>query len=304
MEKQPLVSIVTPSFNMGGWLVQAIESVLSQDYPRIEYIVMDGGSSDGTLAILQRYEDRLRYVSAPDRGAADAINRGFAMSHGSIVAWLSADDIYLPGAVRSAVDALASAPDAVAVYGRGNWIDERGQVLAPYPTLQPFDPAMLARQCFICQPACLMRRAALDSVGMLDSSLHSAFDYDLWIRLSRRGRFESVPECLADSRMHRGNKSLGQRGLMFREGMLVLQRHYGYVPPEWIWAALQYARDGKDQFSEPSRLSTSVYLMSLPVGSLRNYRHIWQYWKEWGALDLPRKLAGAASRLFSASRAR
>ncbi len=301
---QPLVSIVTPSFNMAGWLVQTIESVLSQDYPRIEYIVMDGGSTDGTLAILQRYRDRLQHVSAPDGGAADAINRGFAMSHGSIVAWLSADDIYLPGAARSAVDALASAPDAVAVYGQGNWTDEQGNALGRYPTLQPFDPAMLARRCFICQPACFIRRAALDSAGRLDSSLQSAFDYDLWIRLSRHGRFASVPEYVATSRMHRGNKSLGQRSLMFREGMLVLERHYGYVPPDWIWAALQYARDGKDQFFEPSRLSTSVYLMSLPVGSLRNYRHMWKYWREWGAPGLPGKLASAASRLFSVSRAR
>ncbi len=304
MHPQPLVSIVTPSFNMAAFLVETIESVLSQDYSSIDYTVMDGGSTDGSLAILERYRDRLRYVSASDGGAADAINRGFKLSRGSIFAWLNADDTYLPGAVRSAVDALRSAPAAPAVYGQGHWTDETGHVIDRYPTMQPFDPAVLARRCFICQPACFMRREAFEKAGMLDASLQSAFDYDLWIRLSRLGEFAWIPDYLANSRMHRGNKSLGQRSLMFREGMLVLRRHYGYVPPEWIWASLQYARDRKDQFFEPSRLSTKAYLMSLPVGTFRNHRHMWRYWKDWGIPDVPAKFAGAAKRLFCGWRAR
>jgi len=116
---EQLVSIVTPSFNSAQFIERTIQSVLAQDYPRIEYIVMDGGSTDGTVEILERYRARLSFVSARDNGAAEAINRGFARASGSIFAWLNADDTYLPGAVAAAVSALASCPEAAAVYGEG-----------------------------------------------------------------------------------------------------------------------------------------------------------------------------------------
>src|SRR4051794_35635564 len=123
MDSEPLVSIVTPCLNSAPYIERTIESVLAQDYPRIEYTVMDGGSTDGTLAVLERYGGRLRHVSAPDGGAADAINKGLARSQGSIVAWLNADDEYLPGAVSLAVRELLGRPDAAVVYGEGVWID-------------------------------------------------------------------------------------------------------------------------------------------------------------------------------------
>jgi glycosyltransferase involved in cell wall biosynthesis len=117
MAEEPLVTIVTPSYNMGAFLSETIDSVLSQDYPRIEYLVMDGGSTDGTVGILRRYGNRLRYLSAPDHGAADAINRGCESSQGSIFAWLNADDRYLPGAVSAAVRQLMAAPGVAVAYG-------------------------------------------------------------------------------------------------------------------------------------------------------------------------------------------
>jgi glycosyltransferase involved in cell wall biosynthesis len=155
----PLVSIVTPSFNMAKYLTETIESVLSQDYPRIEYIVVDGGSTDGSLEILERFKDRLCYVSGPDRGPSDAAHRGFRQSHGQILAWLNADDSYLPGAVSKAVSYLQAHPDTDVVYGEGWWIDESGAVLGRYPTL-PFDVKVLERDCFICQPAAFVRASA------------------------------------------------------------------------------------------------------------------------------------------------
>src|SRR5579859_651809 len=114
---------------MGRFLEATIQSVLSQDYPNIEYIVMDAGSTDETLAILERYKDRLQFHSGTDAGTADAINKGFARSHGSIFAYLNADDIYLPGAISTALRALASEPKAGVVYGDANWVDEQGRVL-------------------------------------------------------------------------------------------------------------------------------------------------------------------------------
>jgi len=289
---EPLVSIVTPSFHSGEFLEQTIESVLAQDYPRIEYIVMDGGSTDGTLAILERYRDRLQFVSEPDQGAADAINRGFERSRGQILAWLGADDLYLPGAIAAAVEAFAAAPDAAVVYGEAYWIDETGKRLARYPTVSPYRPQVFAKECAVCQPACFIRREPAESVGLLNASLQSAFDYDLWIRLSQRYRFQAIPRELAASRMHRRNKSLGQKRQMFEETIGLLRKHYGYVPVQWMYGYVSFLRDGGDQFFTPLRPSTGAYLESLIAGSRQNSGHLLRYWSEWTGTALGRMRRG------------
>src|SRR5258706_10017309 len=140
VDQQPLVSVITPCLNAARFIERTIDSVLTQDYPHVEYIVMDGGSTDETVAILERYGARVRYSSSPDKGASDAINRGFLESRGSIFAWLNADDIYLPGAITAAVRCLRSVPEAVVAYGEGVWIDESGCELGAYPTVSPYDP--------------------------------------------------------------------------------------------------------------------------------------------------------------------
>ncbi|MBZ5725168.1 MAG: glycosyltransferase [Acidobacteriia bacterium] len=281
MDPAPLVSIVTPCFNAGRFLARTIESVLAQDYPRIEYIVMDGGSTDETPGILEGYGGRLQYLSARDGGAADAINRGFLRSAGSIFAWLNADDTYFPGAISAAVHGLLSAPEAAVAYGEGLWIDERGEVLGRYPTVTPYHRSMFERECGICQPASFLRREAFAAVGMLHADLQLAFDYDLWIRLSLQHRFVAVRETLAASRMHRANKSLGQKRLMFQENIGVLRRYYRYVPVNWVYGYLSFLRDGRDQYFEPLRHSALVYLASLAAGSYYNRRHLLRYWSEW-----------------------
>ena len=280
MQEDPLVSIVTPSYNSAAYLKETIESVLSQDYPRIEYIVVDGGSTDGTIEILERYKERLRYVSGPDSGAAEAINRGFEVSHGSIFAWLSADDTYLPGAVSTAVRYLTSDPNLAAVYGEAYWVSGQGAVLGRYPT-QPFDPELLGRECYICQPASFLRRAAFQEVGMLDAALESAFDYDLWIRMSKRYRFSELQERLATSRMHGCSKTLGRRAQVFRETFRILKRHYAYVPFQWVYGYCCYLLDKRDQFYEPLRPSIFKYFLSPPLGCCYNWDQIGRYWREW-----------------------
>src|SRR5689334_8134393 len=149
---------------MDGYIVQTIESVLSQDYPNIEYIVIDGGSTDGTLKTLASYGDRLRYFSEPDKGPSDAVHKGFQHARGEIFAWIGADDIYLPGAVRTGVEALMVRPEIDVIYGEGNWIDGHGAVIARYPTL-PFDAKVLEWDCFICQPASFFRASAYRRCG-------------------------------------------------------------------------------------------------------------------------------------------
>jgi glycosyltransferase involved in cell wall biosynthesis len=281
IDRLPLVSVVTPSLNSERFIARTVESVLGQDYPNIEYIVVDGGSTDGTLAILDRYRNRLKYTSGPDGGVADAINKGFAQSRGSIFGWLSSDDTYLPGALSRAVGRLLDVPEAAVVYGEAIWVDEHDDVLGSYPIETPFRPSMLERECSICQPASFMLRDAFEKIGRLDSSLHFAFDYDLWIRLSRQYSFTASPECFAASRMHRGTITLGQRRPVLEENIRLLRRHFGYVPVNWIYGYLSFLRDGRDQFFSPLRHSPLVYLGALAVGTYYNSRYPWRYWSEW-----------------------
>ena len=276
----PLVSIVTPCFNAARFIAETIESVLAQDYPRVEYIVMDGGSTDDTLDILRRYGDRLTWVSQKDRGAADAINRGFAASHGEIFAYLNADDVYLPGAISNAVRAFEESPEAQLIYGGGIWIDEGGQRIGPYP-VRDFDASLFARECFICQPATFLRREVFGNSGGLDPGLQLTFDYEFWMRLARVHSMLRIDQTLALSRMHRSNKSLGQRREVFRETFHILQRHYGYVPFEWIYSYLCNRADGRDQFFEPLEPSILRYLESLPLGLWTNRAAMGKYLAEW-----------------------
>lgn len=272
----PLVSIVTPCFNAARFIEKTILSVLAQDYPRIEYVVMDGGSTDGTVAILERYADRIKFISEPDHGAADAINRGFALTHGEIFTYLNADDLLLPGAVSTAVKGF----EGDVVYGDAWWINESGEHIARYP-VRDFDPALLARECFICQPASFLSREAFERAGRMDPSLHLTFDYELWMRVAKSGRFRRIEGVLAASRMHRENKSLGQRGAVFLETFRILKRHYGYVPFQWIYGYLCHRGDRRDQFFEPFRPSMWHYFESLPMGLWMNRRYAFRYLAEW-----------------------
>ncbi len=276
----PLVSIVTPCFNAARFLAEAVESVLSQDYPSIEYIVADGGSTDGTLDILERYRGRLRYFSGKDAGPSDALHRGLLQAHGEIFAWLNADDIYLPGAVRTAVEFLAGHPEIDVAYGEGYWIDENGKTIRRYPT-RPFDGKLLERDCFICQPAAFFRASAYRLCG-LDPEVKLSFDYDLWIRMAKRGlRFAALPQRLACTRMHVAADTLHKRDDIFRTSMGLLKRHYGYVPLPWVFGYTAYLADGRDQFFEPLRPSFRVYLASLPAGFRYNPKRRLRFLGEW-----------------------
>lgn len=276
----PLVTVVTPSYNMREFLEYTIESVLSQDYPRIDYIVMDGGSQDGTVELLEKFKGRLRYWSAPDDGPAAAINEGLKRSRGEICAWLSADDTYLPGAVSTAAGRLVACKDIDVVYGDGIWVDRAGVLIGKYPTAD-YNPDLFGKECFICQPAAFFRRTAFELAGGLDATLRSAFDYDLWVRFSRRVCFERIPVTLATSRMHAANKSLRERSLMFRESISLLQHYFGYVPFQWIFGYTCYLLDRRDQFSSPLAPSFLKYCCSLPVGCWYNRSRMFKFIREW-----------------------
>lgn len=280
MPDLPLVSIVTPVYNMADYVEETVRSVLTQDYPHIEYVVKDGGSTDGTLEILERYRGRLTLISGPDQGTADAVNRGFRLSRGEIFAFLHADDTYLPGAVRAAVEYLTGHPAAGGVYGEADWIAPDGSPLGRYPT-RDFDPQALQEECFICQPACFLRRAVFQQAGLLDPRLHCAFDYDLWIRISRFARLERMACLLANSRMRPANKTLGRRRQVFQETLGLLKRHYGYAPFGWVYSYAAFLVDRRDQFFEPLRPSILKLLLSLVIGWRYNPRRAVRYFRDW-----------------------
>ena len=279
----PLVTVVTPSFNQGRFVRATIESVLKQDYPRIEYLIMDGGSTDETVSILREYSDRIRWVSEPDRGQADAINKGWRRAAGSIVAYLNSDDVYLPGAITHAVTALEAHPEAAAVYGEGYHVDEAGAILEPYPT-EPFDADRLREVCFICQPTVFLRRDAVERAGYLDESLRYCMDYDLWIRLARAGKtFRHTPHHLANTRLHADTKTLGQRGQAHAEILRVVHRHFGRVEPGLVFG-YAHAVVGLENRDASIRDRLSLIGISL-VTFLRYNRSIpraaWPLWWLW-----------------------
>ena len=280
---QPLVTVVTPSFNQGRFIRATIESVLKQDYPRIEYLVMDGGSTDETRSILREYSDRIRWVSEPDRGQAHAVNKGWRQAAGSIVAYLNSDDVYLPGAVTTAVAALQAHPEAAVVYGEGYHVDEAGAVLERYPT-EPFDADRLREICFICQPTVFLRREAVESAGYLDESLRYCMDYDLWIRLARAGKiFTHTPSYLASTRLHADTKTLGQREQAHAEILRVIHRHFGRVAPNLVFG-YAHAALGLENREASIRDRLSLIGVSL-VTFLRYNRSIpraaWPVWWIW-----------------------
>ena len=187
MNSNPLVTIVTPSLNQGPFIRPTIESVLSQDYAHIEYVVLDGGSTDCTLDVLKSYGDRVRWVSEPDRGQSHAINKGFQAAKGEIVAYINSDDVLLPGAVREAVEAFVQDPELGMVYGEGFILEEDGSVRCRFPYSEPFDLWRLV--CYwdsILQQSVYMRKTALEAIGWVDESLHWGMDWDLFIRIAKR----------------------------------------------------------------------------------------------------------------------
>jgi len=276
----PLVSIVTPSLNMAEFLEATIQSVLAQDYSSIEYTILDGGSTDGTRAIAERYKDRITFIAEPDDGPADSIHKGLSRARGEIVSWLSADDLLLPGAVRAAVEAIGKHPKASGVYGDAQWINASGQVIRAYPT-RSFDAAELMRECFICQPACFFRKAAYAAAGGVDKQLGYTFDWDLWMRMSKAAPLVHVPDLWAQSRMHSSNLTLGQRGKVLEESIALLRRRAGYVPVPWVYGWMTYQEQPTDQFFDVPARSPWRYVRALRLGLAWNKGQNARYAGEW-----------------------
>jgi hypothetical protein len=218
-----LVSIITPSYNQASYLEQTILSVLNQDYQRIEYIVIDGISTDGSVDIIRKYESKLAYwVTEKDDGQADAINKGFARATGEIVAWLNSDDYYLPGAVSAAVTVFDQNPDVVLVYGNMLAVDENGKT---FNTLTYKQLTLEDLLCFqiIGQPAVFMRRSVLQKTSGLDPSFHFLLDHYLWIQFAQHGQLLHVDQTWAAARYHAEAKNRALAAEFGREAFRILE---------------------------------------------------------------------------------
>ncbi len=219
-----LVSIITPSFNQASYLEQTLRSVLEQGYPHIEYIVIDGASTDASPEIIKKYASRLAYwISEKDQGQAEAINKGMGRARGDIVAWLNSDDYYLPGAIQSAVTAFEQNPEVDLVYADMQAVDQDGFTINELKYRQLTLEDLL---CFhiIGQPSVFMRRTAFEKAGGLDPAYHYLLDHHLWIRIARQGSILYKGETWSAARFHAAAKNRAKASEFGREAFRILDQ--------------------------------------------------------------------------------
>lgn len=272
----PLVSIITPSYNQAAFLEQTFQSVFAQDYPQIEYLVVDGASSDESPKIIQNYSDRLGWwISEKDSGQADAINKGFRRANGEIIGWLNSDDFYLPGSVSQAVSVLQSNPRLGLVYADAITVDVNG---IPINRLSFGDWGLADLMSFkiICQPAVFMRRSVLEKAGYLDQSYHFLLDHHLWLRMARLAPIQHISSLWAAARHHLQAKNVSQAGFFGDEAMRILN---------WMrndpFYRNQFEENEAHIFGGAYRLQARYLLDGdQPGQALRSYFQAFRYWPE------------------------
>jgi len=224
----PRVSIVTPSYNQVLFIEETIRSVLLQGYPNLEYIIIDGGSTDGSAEIIRKYQDWLAYwASEPDNGQADAINKGFAKGTGEIFGWQNSDDTYAPGAFRKAAEVLVAHPEVDLVFGNMKYIDSAGRVIREirYTPFSRF--CLLWEGMNLFNGAAFWRRSLHERMGGLDPHLNFVMDFEFFLRASKVGKFKFVREHLGNFRIHPEGKSSGSSAQWWAESKSVRDQYIG-----------------------------------------------------------------------------
>jgi glycosyltransferase involved in cell wall biosynthesis len=276
------VSVVTPSYQQGRFIERTLESVARQSVP-LEHIVMDGGSTDGTLEILERWRGRISFSSAADGGQTAAINAGLSTARGEILAYLNSDDVYYDGAVTAAVAAFERDPTADVVYGDADHIDEHDRLFGAYPT-EEWSMDRLKLVCFVCQPAVFFRRRVVERFGMFDARLAHCMDYEYWLRLGMRGaRFVHIPVKLAASRLHPEAKTVARTREVHAEINDMLIRVLGKVPDNWLSNYAYAVLDSRGVRRERSRVYAARLALLTFGAALR--------WKRLPSLFLLRTMA-------------
>ncbi len=224
MNKPVRLSVITPSFNQSGFIGRTILSVIGQEADaEFEYIIMDGASTDGTIEILKKFSDRLKWFSSPDGGQADAVNKGIDQAQGEIIGWLNSDDVYLPGALKKVMCYFDEHPECQWLYGQCNIIDDSDRLVRHWLTkyknvrIRKFHFNKLLLENCISQPAVFFRKSAFYAAGKLDTALPYAMDYDLWLRLAQLYPPGITSDYLASFRVHKQSKSTANSRQQFME---------------------------------------------------------------------------------------
>lgn len=258
------VSIVTPSYNQGVFIERTLRSVASQSGAEIEHVIFDGGSTDDTVAVLEKFPGPIKWVSEKDRGQTDAVNKGIRATDGDIIGWLNSDDIYYPDAIARVVAFFAAHPEVQLVYGMADHIDENDLAFEAYPT-EPWNFERLKETCFICQPALFFRRGVVEAHGLLDERLNFCMDYEYWLRLGKAGvKFAYLEHKLAGSRLYADNKTLGSRIKVHAEINDVMKAKFGVVPDRWIWNYTHAVVEARTQRAQqPRRFALSMLMVAI-----------------------------------------
>jgi len=280
----PLVSIITPSLNSGQFIEETILSVKNQDYPRIEHIIVDGGSVDNTLTVLKKYEGtyNMRWISEPDNGMYQAINKGMRMAKGEILGYLNADDLYLPWAIQVVVDSFNNNPCAHVVYGdliHMAMNDQHALVLFLPPE---YLLKLHLRVCSLAQPAVFWRRRVLEVLHGFDERLRIVGDYDFWVRAMARFDFKKVNEFLAVFRLRSGSKSLRYLADLQREDAEVRARYYGHNSFRTFAERILYAKLIWRQYNV-----AKLFLLSSAKSNKSKERRAWGRFLATRALQRP-----------------
>jgi glycosyltransferase involved in cell wall biosynthesis len=227
----PKISVITPTLNQGQFIEDTIRSVLLQNYPNLEYIVIDGGSTDGTQDILKRYDDAIAWISEPDKGQVDAINKGFAKATGEVIAYLNSDDMYLPNTLLAVGKAFLAAPQAQIFTGKCINIDVNGKTIRPLITsyknllLSFGNDKILKIINYISQPATFWRINLLDSIGYFNPDYRFAMDYDYWLRISQSHKIYFLDQYLANFRIYPSSISGSDSKKQFEEEYRVSKKY-------------------------------------------------------------------------------
>jgi glycosyltransferase involved in cell wall biosynthesis len=279
------IAIVTPSFNQGKYIRATIESVLCQRVEKLEYAIIDGGSTDETVDVLKSFGSQIKWVSEPDSGTADAVNKGFRAVGGDILGWLNSDDIYYDGTLETVLAFFQEHPAVDVVYGDANHIGENGSVIEKYPT-EPWSWERFHEICFISQPAAFFRRSVFEKFGVLDTHYPYCMDYELWIRWAKGGaKFQYLPKTLAATRLHDEAKTVAKRLACHEDINNILRDHLGKVPPRWL---LNYAHAAADHCGVPRqdrlRFVSAIVRESLLASARWNRGVEWNLVKALGAM--------------------
>jgi len=264
----PKVSIVTPSYNQGQFLEEAIRSVLLQGYPNLEYVIIDGGSDDNSVEIIKKYEPWLAYwISEPDKGQSNAINKGWEQATGEILAWLNSDDTYEPGGINRAVESLLVHPEIGMVYGACNKIDDCGNVIGQCPTM-PFNlEALVCNEWFISQPAVFVRQEVIDRVGKVNEDLHLVMDWELWLRIALAGfNIQYLQQTIANFRIWGATKTQSQSERSGQEKLKVLDTLFSKAALPQAFRAVQ-----KKAYSNVHRFIGANYCARSQMAQARHH---------------------------------